>query len=130
MPDYGDLTDLQLMILSVLWTDTEATIGMIHERMAPHGAVSRKTIATLLSRLENRRLVAHRMEGREGVYRARVGKTAVLRSRIAGLLRAVFLAQPRRSGARALDPADVRPGDVERLVAMLRQLERDVREET
>ena len=33
MPDYGDLTDLQLMIMSVLWTDREATIGTIHERL-------------------------------------------------------------------------------------------------
>lgn len=126
MPDYGDLTDLQLTIMSVLWTDGEATIGTIHERLAERGPVSRKTVATILSRLEQRRLVAHRMDGREGVYRARATKAGVLRSRMASLLGAVFLGQPRLAGARALDPADVRPGDVDKLVAMLRQLERDV----
>ena len=129
MPDYGDLTDLQLMILSVLWSEREATIGTIHERLAGAEPVARKTIATILSRLEQRKLVSHRIDGREGVYRARVAKNSVLRSRMASLLGAVFVGQPRLAGARALDPADVRTGDVDKLVALLRQLERDVKKE-
>ena len=129
MPDYGDLTDLQLMILSVLWTEHEATIGTIHERLSQRGPVTRKTVATILSRLEQRKLVAHRMDGREGLYKARVTRRSVLRSRMASLLGAVFLGQPRLSGAHALDPADVRPGDVERMVALMRRLERDVKPE-
>src|SRR5689334_19795416 len=52
MPDYGDLTDLQLMIMSVLWSQREATIGTIHERLATQEPVARKTIAMILSRLE------------------------------------------------------------------------------
>jgi predicted transcriptional regulator len=129
MPDYGDLTDLQLMILSVLWSEREATIGIIHERLNAQAPVARKTIAMILSRLEQRRFVSHRMDGREGVYTARVAKKSVLRSRMASLLGALFVGQPRLTGAHALDPADVRTGDVEKLVAMLRQLERDVKKE-
>ena len=127
MPDYGELTDLQLMILSVLWSEREATIGTIHERLAAREPVARKTIAMILSRLEQRKLVSHRIDGREGVYRARVAKNRVLRSRMASLLGAVFVGHQRLAGARALDPADVRAGDVDKLVAMLRQLERDVK---
>ena len=48
---------------------------------------------------------------------------------MASLLSAVFVGQPRLTGASALDPADVRSGDVEKLIAMLRQLERDVKKE-
>jgi len=129
MPDYGDLTDLQLMIMSVLWIEQEATIGTIHVHLSAQGAVSRKTIAMILSRLEQRRLVSHRLDGREGVYKARVAKKSVLRSRMASLLSAVFVGQPRLTGANALDPADVRSGDVEKLIAMLRQLERDVKKD-
>jgi BlaI family penicillinase repressor len=127
MPDYGDLTDLQLMILSVLWREPGATIGTIHEHLSQRGPVTRKTVATILSRLEQRKLVAHRMDGREGVYRARVTKRSVLRSRMASLLGAVFLGGPRMAGAHALDPADVRAGDVEQMVSLMRQLERDVK---
>lgn len=129
MPDYGDLTDLQLTILSVLWSDGEATIGAIYDRLQESSPATRKTIAMILSRLEARKLVAHRMDGREGLYRARVAKQSVLRSRMARLLGAVFVGEPKLAGARALDPADVRAGDVDTLVSMMRQLERDVRKE-
>jgi predicted transcriptional regulator len=129
MSDYGELTDLQLMIMSVLWSEREATIGAIHERLTAREPVARKTIAMILSRLEQRKLVSHRMDGREGVYRARVAKNTVLRSRMASLLGAVFVGHRQLAGARALDPADVRSGDVEKLVALLRQLERDVKKE-
>ena len=129
MPAYGDLTDLQLTIMSVLWSEHEATIGTIHDRLNATGSVSRKTIGMILSRLEARKLVAHRVEGRESIYRARVAKQSVLRSRMASLLGAVFVGQPKLAGARALDPTDVRTGDVEKLVALMRQLERDVRKE-
>lgn len=126
MPDYGELTDLQLMIMSVLWTDDEATIATIHERLNRRAVVTRKTIATILSRLEERRLVGHRTDGRESVYRARVGKQNVVRARMASLLGALFLGQPRLAGAAALDPADVKAGDVDQMVTLLRRLERDV----
>lgn len=129
MPHYGDLTDLQLMIMSVLWAEGEATIGTVHEQLSARGPVTRKTIAMILSRLEQRRLVSHRMNGREGLYRARVAKKNVLRSRMASLLGALFVGQPRLTGAHALDPSDVRSGDVDKLIAMLRQLERDVKKE-
>jgi hypothetical protein len=69
------------------------------------------------------------MDGRESVYKARVAKHSVLRSRMASLLGAVFLGQPRAAGAAALDPADVKPGDVDQLVSLLRRLERDVQKE-
>ncbi|MEP6618598.1 MAG: BlaI/MecI/CopY family transcriptional regulator [bacterium] len=126
MPDYGELTDLQLMILSVLWEEREATIGTIHERLSERGPVSRKTIGMILSRLEQRGLVSHTIDERAGVYKARVAKRSVLRARTASLLSALFVGRPTLAGANALDPADVRSGDVETLVALLRQLERDI----
>lgn len=126
MPDYGDLTDLQLMMLSVLWEERQATIGTIHERLSKRGAVSRKTIGMILSRLEQRGLVSHHIDERAGLYRARVTKRSVLRARTAGLLQAVFVGRPQLAGANALDPADVRSGDVETLITLLRQLERDI----
>lgn len=126
MPDLGDLTDLQLMILSVLWSNPESTIGVIHDHLSRRAPVTRKTIATILGRMEQRGLVAHRMDGRESVYRARVQKRSVLRARMASLLGAVFLGQPKLIGTAALNPADVRAGDVEKLVSLMRHLERDV----
>ncbi|MDQ6828388.1 MAG: BlaI/MecI/CopY family transcriptional regulator [Gemmatimonadota bacterium] len=129
MPDVSELTDLQLMILGVFWQQREATIGDVHDALRARTAVSRKTIATLLSRLERRGLVRHRMDGREGVYKATVTRRAVLASRMAGVLGALFELGPRgagAAGARALDASEVQPGDVARLRALLRRAERDL----
>ena len=125
MPDYSDLTDLQLMILSALWDRREATIGELYEALEPRNGVARKTIATLLSRLEKRGLVKHRFEGREGVYRAAVTRRKVTLSRMTGVLGALF--DPKgASAAAAVSRDDVRSGDVERLRALLRKAERDL----
>ena len=128
MPDFSDLTDLQLMILSVLWNEKQATIATIHEHVSAQTPVTRKTIAMILLRLEQRALVKHTVDDRSGVYRAIVFKKSVLRARMASLLSAVFVGQPRMAGALALDPADVKSGDVSKLVTLIRQLERDVKE--
>ncbi len=128
MPDFSDLTDLQLMILSVLWSEKHATIGTIHEQVSAQTPVARKTIAMILARLEQRGLVNHSVDERAGVYRATVAKKSVLRARMASLLSAVFVGQPRMAGALALDPSDIKSGDVSKLVTLIRQLERDVKE--
>lgn len=128
MPDYSDLTDLQLMIMSVLWNEKQATIGTVHEQLSEQTPVTRKTIAMILSRLEQRGMVKHELDDRSGVYKATVARKSVLRARMASLLGAVFVGQPRMAGALALDPADVRSGDVAKLVTMIRQLERDVKD--
>ncbi len=129
MSDLAELTDLQLMILGVFWQRREATIGEVHEALRARTDVSRKTIATLLSRLERRGLVRHRMDGREGVYKAMVNRREVLASRMAGVLGALFDLSPRgaaAAGARAIDASEVKPGDVARLRALLRRAERDL----
>ena len=126
MPDLSELTDLQLTLLGVLWDRRDATVGEIHDRLPAEAEVSRKTVATLLSRLERRGLVRHRVEGRENVYQAAVPRQRVLLSRVSSLLGALFHADPRAAGVAALDASEVRAGDVERVRALLRRLEQDV----
>ena len=131
----SELTDLQLAILSVLWERREATVAEIHDAIgerAPRsrpgaGGASRKTVATLLDRLERRGYVRHKARDRENVYRATVSRQRVVVSRVGSLLGALFTPKPRGAGARALDASEVRPGDVEQLLALLRRAERDVR---
>src|SRR4051812_35663699 len=90
MRDYRDLTDAQLQILGALWELETGTINDIHKALGPRGGIARKTIATLLSRMERRGLVKHRFEGRAGIYRPMVTRRAVLLSRMTGVLGAVF----------------------------------------
>lgn len=58
MPD-TQLTDLQLALLRVLWTRGEATVQDMVEALRPERDLAPTTVATLLSRLEKRRVVSH-----------------------------------------------------------------------
>jgi BlaI family penicillinase repressor len=130
MPDYRDLTDLQLALLGVLWDRREATIGEVYDSLRDHTGVTRKTVATLMSRLEKRGVVRHRTVSNEGVYTATVSRRAVLISRMVAVLGAVFESPTKRPAPHAVERGEVRAGDVARLRALLRKAERDIRGDT
>ncbi len=128
MADFKELTDLQLMILSALWQRGEATVSELHEEMNRRSPIARKTIATLLSRLERRGMVRHRMSGRDGIYRAVARRRGVVLARMAAMLDAMFGEAGHAPAPQVVDPADVRSGDVRRILAMLRRAERDIKD--
>lgn len=127
MTDYRDLTDLQLALLGVLWERDEATIGEVYDALGKHTPVSRKTIATLLFRLEKRGVVRRRARGTEHIYSAAVSRRVVLVSRMVAMLGAVFEGPGSSAAPHLLRRGDVRAGDVARLRALLRKAERDIR---
>ncbi len=127
MPEYRDLTDLQLALLGVLWDRRAATIAEVHEALQAHTPVTRKTVATLMSRLEKRGVVRRRTRGNEGVYSATVSRRAVLVSRMMAVLGAVFETPARKPAPHMVERGDVRTGDVAWLRALLRKAERDIR---
>ena len=128
MAGYRDLTDLQLAILGVLWERGECAIGAVHAALRGRTQVSRKTVATLLSRLEQRGLVRHWMVGKESVYEATVPRRTVVVKRMAALLGVLFDTSTGAAAPHAVDRSDVRAGDVARLRTLLRKAERDLRD--
>jgi BlaI family transcriptional regulator, penicillinase repressor len=77
------LTELQLGILKVLWAAGEVTVVDLHEALRADRRVAQSTVATLLSRMVKKGLVARRAEGRQYLYRARVDENQVRRSVVA-----------------------------------------------
>ncbi len=130
MADYHDLTNLHLAILGILWQRREATVADIHEALEPKLRVTRKTVATLLSRLEQRGLVRHRAERTGNVFTPAVRRRTVLVARLAAMLGAVFDSPQQPVRPHAVEPKEVRPGDVARLRQLLRQAERDLGKRT
>lgn len=126
MPPSADLTDLHLTILAALWRLKDGSIADIHAIIGKRAKVSRKTLAILLTRLEERGWVTRRMEGREGVYRATVTRRKVLLTRLQQTLNAIFDEEDVAIGASAIKRQDVAKGDAERLRRLLRRAERDL----
>lgn len=77
------LTELQADILKVLWARGETTVVDVHDALRAGRRVAQSTVATLLSRMEKKGLVAHRVDGRQYVYRALVDEGQVRRSVVA-----------------------------------------------
>ncbi len=126
-PDLSDLTDLQLLILGVLWKSLEATIGDISGAIGERTRTSTKTVATILGRMEKRGLVARRVVGRENVYRPLVTRRKVLVSRVGATLASVFAVDDGVPGTAAVSRKEVDADDADRLIDLLKRAERDVR---
>ena len=78
-PKTHRLGDLQLRILEVLWKQEEAPVSAVHEALGGSAEFAYTTIATMLRKMEDRRLVRHRTEGRSFIYRAAVQADEVSR---------------------------------------------------
>jgi len=115
--------------MEVLWERGEATVVAVQEALSPDRTLARTTIATLLSRLEDRGLVTHRACGREYVYRALVERKEVRRSMLRAFVQRVFGGDLTATvryliGSEAVDLDDLR--EVRRMLARReRELEKD-----
>jgi predicted transcriptional regulator len=116
------LTDLQTEVMDVVWSRGQATVGDVHEALA-ETKLARKTIGTLLFRLEKQGLLAHREEGREYVYLPLVTRDEVERATMVGFLSGLFRGDVPAMISRALEAQDVEPGDVEEIRRLLDEWE-------
>ena len=107
--DSSSLTDLQLDILRVFWARGEATTQEVHDALAESRGLAPTTVATLLSRLEKKGVLAHRRRGRQHVFRALVTERQVKRSKVRDLTESLFGGDPA-----ALVSHLVRSDDVDR----------------
>ena len=74
------LGDLQLRIMKILWLRTEATVTDVLGDLTGASELAYTTVATMLRKMEAKGLVAHRIEGRSFIYRARVKEEEVTRT--------------------------------------------------
>lgn len=113
------LSELQLELMRVLWTRGEASTADVAEVLANSRGLAHTTIATLLSRLEKRGVVASRRDGRQLVYRALVGQGDVQRSMVSGLLDNLFGGDARALLAHLVREEEIAPGDLDRVRELL-----------
>jgi BlaI family transcriptional regulator, penicillinase repressor len=82
------LGDLQLKILKILW-ERPASVAEVYEALGDCG-LAYTTVATMLRKMETRRLVRHREDGRRFIYQAAVRCEAVTRGMAHDVLERLF----------------------------------------
>lgn len=118
------LTDLQLAIMRVLWDRGEATVLDVQNRLRPERDLAQTTIATLLSRLERRGVLDHRIDGRQFVYRPLVTEQEVRRSMVSELTALLFDGSSTALVTHLLRSREMAPGDLDRVKRMIAEAER------
>jgi BlaI family transcriptional regulator, penicillinase repressor len=84
------LGDLQYAIMRVLWTAGEASVGDVCQLLPKEHQRAPTTIATMLTKMERKGVVAHRAEGRVFVYRSKIREADVHRSMVSDLTERLF----------------------------------------
>lgn len=82
--------DLQLRILRLLWAEAGLTVRDVHGRLGGESKWAYTTIATMLKKMEARKLVSHRLAERKFVYKAAVSEEEVTQKMTTHLIERVF----------------------------------------
>lgn len=116
------LSELQLALMRVLWTRGRASTAEVAEAMREQQRpLAHTTVATLLSRLEKRGLLASERDGRALVYRAAVSEPEVQRSMVSGLLSTLFGGRPEALLSHLVEEGELGDDDTARMRAMLKR---------
>jgi len=113
------LGELQHAIMQELWGREEATVAEVHEALYEERGLAPTTIATMLRKMEDKGVVAHRVEGRQFVYRPAVSEDAVRSSMVGELLERLFAGDPAALVSHLVADREIDHEEIERLRALL-----------
>lgn len=114
----------QLAIMQVLWDGGEATVAELQEMLDVERPLAYSTVATVISRMEQKGLVTHRSEGRVFYYRPVVSEDGVGESMVGELVERIFGGSPSELVSHLLESDQVNSGELDRIKQLVRQHER------
>jgi BlaI family penicillinase repressor len=117
----SQLTDLQLSIMDVIWARGTASVADVQTELSPSKRLARKTIATIMTRLEKQGVLTHETAGREFVYRAVLSKERVRKASVRSLIDKLFNGSAPALASYALENSAVERGDVEKAAALVKK---------
>jgi BlaI family transcriptional regulator, penicillinase repressor len=120
------LTAPQLALLKVLWERSEATVAEMQRALHAERPLAATTIATLLSRLEKRGIVAYRIEGRQYVYRAVLNERDAREHALVEVTQGLFEGDIATMVSQLLSSHELRPGDLARVKALVEAKEQEL----
>jgi len=105
--------------MKVLWDGEEATVSQVLEALPNAPDLAYTTIATMLRKMEARGLVAHRVEGRSFIYRAKVAEAVVSRSMADHLVDRLFEGSLTQAVSHLLSTREVSRDELTKLERMI-----------
>jgi predicted transcriptional regulator len=127
MNDPHHLASLQLAIMHVLWERKQATVAEVREALRATRPLAYTTVATMLSKMEQNGQVRHRNVGRVLVYRPTIRRDHVNRSMVSDLAERLFRGDVTEMVTHLLDGCAVSPDELSRLKSLIRQKEKELK---
>lgn len=122
--DLHELTDLQIAIMQEVWRRGTATVTDVHDALLDSTGLAKKTIGTMMARLEKQGFLVHYADGREFVYEPTVTRRDVGRAKMRNVLDRLFGGSLPALVSHALEAKEIAPGDVERVRALISEFEK------
>lgn len=112
------LTDGELRIMRVLWSQSECTtMDIVNAITKP--PLARNTVMTVLGVLERKGYVRHRTEGRTFVYKAVVAQDSVRQSALKSVIARFFDGSAEQLVSKLLDAEYISEADRKRIQALI-----------
>ncbi len=84
------LSEAQLEIMEIVWERGEVTVAAVWKTLAERRSLTRNTVQTLMSRLDNRGWLRHRADGKTFYFRAAHPQKAAQRQLLQKLIQSAF----------------------------------------
>ncbi|MBL9077017.1 MAG: BlaI/MecI/CopY family transcriptional regulator [Planctomycetes bacterium] len=123
-----NLGELQLAILRTLWQRGDSAVADVHEALRDRG-LALTTIATMLRKMEEKGLVAHRENGRQFLYRARVAPDLVQKNLVSELVSRLFDGDPLELVNHLLRQGEIELAELDDLRRKVAEAERNQKKE-
>ena len=123
------LAELQLAIMQVLWDRGEATVAEVRDALQPGRNLAYTTVGTMLAKLEANGHVTHRSESRVNVYAPTIQRDQVSRSMVTDLAERLFRGDVADLMCHLLDGCEVTSEEISRLKKLIREKEREMRDD-
>ncbi|TWT91715.1 BlaI/MecI/CopY family transcriptional regulator [Neorhodopirellula pilleata] len=115
------LSGRQLAVMRVLWQQREATVAEVQQALETDPPLAYSTVATVLSRMERKGLITHRVEDRQYYYRAVVSEVGANQSVVGDLVDRVFGGSPAELVNQLLASDQVDADELERIKQLVNE---------
>lgn len=122
------LSSRQLAIMRVLWDREEATVAEVQESLQLEKPLAYSTVATMMTRMEQKGLLTHRAEGRVFYYRPAVSEEGAGTSMVGELVERIFGGSPAQLVNHLLESEQVDASELRRIKKLVDQHQSERRE--
>ena len=127
-PELPPLSEAQLEIINVVWDQGTATVGQVLKVLSKRRSISRNTVSTMVTRLEDKGWLRHRIVEGTFLYSATHPREKVLPRMVHRLVDAAFQGSAEGLVLSLLEGGRLSADEVERIKAMLEKAGIEMRE--